>query len=59
MAGHNDHGIQYSPDIDLASLAELAKLEGLKLTMQFIAALENASLDDEFSKLSLATVEAS
>ena len=57
MAGHNDHGIQYSPDIDLASLAELAKLEGLKLTMQFIAALENASLDDEFSKLSLATVD--
>ena len=57
IGGHDVHGISYIPDIDLESLAELAKLEDLKLSMEFVSALEKASLNDEFSLLSSAAVD--
>ena len=43
--------VQYE-DIDLEELSAVAKLDHIKQAMEFIHALENASLDDRFSKLS-------
>ena len=43
--------VQYE-DIDLEELSAVAKLDHIKQAMEFIRALENASLDDRFSKLS-------
>ena len=40
------------PAIDLEELSELASLRNLQLTMEFVQALEAASLDDEHSRLS-------
>jgi hypothetical protein len=42
--------VQYE-DIDLEELSAVAKLDHIKQAMEFIHALENASLDDRFSKL--------
>jgi hypothetical protein len=42
--------VQYE-DIDLEELSAVAKLDHIKQAMEFIRALENASLDDRFSKL--------
>lgn len=42
--------VQYE-DIDLEELSAVAKLDHIKQAMEFILALEKASLDDRFSKL--------
>jgi hypothetical protein len=38
---------QGEPDIDLENLSNLAQLDDLKLSMSFVRALQNASLDNE------------
>ena len=48
--------IQYE-DIDLEELSAVAKLDHIKQAMEFIHALENASLDDRFSKLGSAALQ--
>ena len=48
--------VQYE-DIDLEELFAVAKLDHIKQAMEFIHALENASLDDRFSKLCPETLQ--
>ena len=45
------------PAVGLEELADLACLKDIKLTMEFIRALDSATLDDEYSQLDADTLE--
>jgi hypothetical protein len=44
------------PPFDIETLSDLARLKDLKLSMEFIQALDTASLDDEYSRLDLDSI---
>ena len=52
---HDESQILFE-DIDLEDLSGLVQLSDLRESMEFIRALENARLDDQFSKLSSALI---
>jgi hypothetical protein len=45
------------PPFDIETLSDLARLKDLKLSMEFIQALDIASLDDEYSRLDSDSIE--